>query len=137
MTTEFAGGCRCGSVRYTSRAAPLDTKLCHCRDCQYASGSAFAAVSIFPSATLKLDGRTQSHAVKGTAGLTVERHFCPQCGSPIYSRFAEVPDLIFIKVGSLDQPSAVQPSGHIWCDSMLSWLKVDDGLERLPGNPPL
>jgi hypothetical protein len=94
-------------------------------------------VAYFPSAQVALSGTTRHYDVKGTAGLTVERHFCPACGTPVYSRLAEMPDLIFVKIGSLDSPGDVPPRGHMWCDSMVSWLRIDDGLERLPANPPL
>ncbi|MFT3792257.1 MAG: GFA family protein [Rudaea sp.] len=137
MTCEITGGCRCGAVRYTSSAAPLDAKICHCRDCQYASGSAFSTVVFFPKAALTVQGETRGYTVKGSAGLSVARHFCPDCGNPLWTQIDELPDVVLIKIGSLDQPGAVQPSGHIWCDSMVPWLKLDDGLERLPGNPPL
>jgi len=137
MPKAYAGGCRCGAVRYSCNSEPLDARICHCRDCQYASGSAFSAIAYFPKALVSISGETRGYSVKGSAGLTVDRHFCPQCGTPVFSQLLELPDLLFIKLGTLDDPNAITPTGHMWCDSMLSWLKLDDGLERLPGNPPL
>lgn len=32
---EITGGCLCGSVRYRFAAAPIVTRVCWCRDCQY------------------------------------------------------------------------------------------------------
>jgi hypothetical protein len=137
MTSNHDGGCRCGRIRYEIAVAPIDVRLCHCRDCQYASGSAFSAIAYFPAAAVALHGETRGYVVKGSADLSVDRHFCPDCGTPIFSRLLEMPDLLFMKVGSLDDPDAVEPSGHIWCDSMVGWLRLGDTLERLPGNPPL
>lgn len=137
MSESHTGGCRCGQIRYRCDAAPTGASLCHCRDCQYASGGPFSALAFFPRASLHLQGELRHYDVKGSAGLTVQRYFCPTCGTPIMSALAELPDLAIMKIGSLDQPSAIPPAVHIWCDSMLSWVKMDDGLPRLPGNPPL
>ena len=38
---DIEGGCLCGAVRFRSTAAPVATRYCWCRDCQYwASGNA-------------------------------------------------------------------------------------------------
>ena len=39
----MTGGCLCGAVRYESTGEPGFALLCHCRDCQRQSGSAYAA----------------------------------------------------------------------------------------------
>lgn len=43
MKIPFAGGCMCGNIRYECRAQPIFMGNCHCRDCQRATGTAFAA----------------------------------------------------------------------------------------------
>ena len=40
---RLTGGCQCGAVRYALLAAPSEPHLCHCRMCQKAFGSYFAA----------------------------------------------------------------------------------------------
>lgn len=137
MSDVYRGQCRCGEVSYGCASEPVDVKICHCRDCQYASGSAFSTIAYFPEPSCIMKGATHHYSVKGDAGMTVNRHFCPTCGTPMFSTLTELPGIIFIKVGTLDNPSAVKPSGHMWCDSMVEWLSMDDDLERLPGNPPL
>ena len=36
-----------------------------------------------------------------------------------------------IRVGTLDDPGAVEPQLHIWVDSALPWALPDDGQPRL------
>ena len=50
------GGCRCGAIRYTLSAAPVATRLCWCRDCQYwATGNAAVNI-IVPRAAVAVEG---------------------------------------------------------------------------------
>jgi hypothetical protein len=42
----LSGGCACQSVRYECTEEPIVQLICHCRDCQRAGGSAFAAMMI-------------------------------------------------------------------------------------------
>lgn len=48
MPVPFSGGCACGAIRYECSGEPLASLNGHCRDCQRASGSAFAAILIAP-----------------------------------------------------------------------------------------
>jgi hypothetical protein len=43
VDAPLTGGCLCGAIRYESGGEPSFALLCHCRDCQRQSGSAYAA----------------------------------------------------------------------------------------------
>ena len=47
---NITGGCLCGRVRYTVTGEPAFSGLCHCRNCQRCTGSAFEALIAFPAA---------------------------------------------------------------------------------------
>jgi hypothetical protein len=38
---KLSGACLCGAVSYIAEADPFFMGVCHCRDCQRATGSAF------------------------------------------------------------------------------------------------
>src|SRR5678815_601679 len=78
-----SGGCLCGQVRYTVPAEPLATAICHCRNCQKQSGSAFSVVTVFPRDALIVEGTLTVYEDRGTSGQTVFRQFCGVCGSPV------------------------------------------------------
>ena len=47
VTAKYIASCQCAKVRYEVTDDPLDSKLCHCRDCQKLHGAPFEWVSIF------------------------------------------------------------------------------------------
>jgi hypothetical protein len=49
MEIPFAGGCACGAIRYECTAEPIMALNCHCRDCQRASGTAYASGIFVPA----------------------------------------------------------------------------------------
>jgi hypothetical protein len=86
----MSGGCACGKVRYECREKPMVQLICHCRDCQQASGSAYAAVLFVPSDRLQFT-RTEPkyHEVEAATGRRIQRGFCGDCGSPVVNRHAK------------------------------------------------
>ena len=59
MTPEFTGGCMCGAVRYECADDPIAMGNCHCRDCQRATGSAFAAAVLVPVSAVRISGEVK------------------------------------------------------------------------------
>ena len=47
MTVSLKGGCACENILYECTEEPIVQLICHRRDCQRASGSAFAPVMFF------------------------------------------------------------------------------------------
>ena len=131
------GGCSCGAVRYRCDGEPALAAHCHCRDCQRSSGAAMATVFAVPKAAFHLlQGKTSSYAYTGDSGQPVSRHFCPNCGAPLFTEVSVMPDLQFVRATSLDDPALIAPSMHIYCDSAQAWDQAHDGLPRfakLPG----
>ncbi len=136
MTTDeqtserTTGGCLCGRVRYSFGGSPLLTAICHCRNCQRQSGSAFGIVAAVPGDDFVLDGETRTFDDSSDSGRTVARVFCPACGSPILSTIAPMPGIMLIKAGTLDDPSGLQPAIEVYCDRALPFLPALAGTER-------
>lgn len=131
MTTT--GQCLCGAVKYEFDNTPLMTGVCHCRNCQRQAGSAFSTLAGVPKAEFRLtagepklyeDGDTKS-------GNTVQRFFCGNCGSPIYSALPDNAETIFIKTGTLDDTSTFKPQFHVWCDTKQNWVALEEGVPQI------
>jgi hypothetical protein len=121
---EMTGGCLCGQVRYSATADPAIVVVCHCKNCQKQSGTAFSVEVGVPKSTISIKGQLKTFNDTGDSGQPVERNFCPECGSPIFSDIAVMPELSFIKAHTLDDTSWLDPKMHIYCDSKAQWTSI-------------
>lgn len=131
------GHCLCGQVSYSSNADPLATMICHCKNCQRQSGAAYSVNVVVPAATVTTKGKLKSFVDQADSGNTVERQFCPDCGSPIFSMPSGNADIAIIKGGTLNDTSSLQPGGEVWCDSAQAWVKPIVEAPRFPKNPAM
>ena len=130
MKPSLDGGCACGSIRYECESKPLLLYKCHCRACQRASGSGFAALIWVASDKLQLTANhPQYYAVVADSGRQLERGFCPKCGSNVLLQ-PSFPDVVFIVVSSLDDPSEFKPEQEIWTSSAQPWDLLDSNLQQ-------
>ena len=130
MEVSLSGGCACGSIRYECKSEPVLEYKCHCRACQRASGSGFAALLWVPIDELKLTvDEPRYFAVKADSGRQLKRGFCPKCGSNVLLR-PDFPDIIFIVAASLDDPSIFKPKQAIWTTSAQPWDMLDSSLQQ-------
>lgn len=127
---QLDGQCLCGKVTYQCDAEPMATLLCHCTDCQRQTGTAFSIVVGVERDALHVDGDTVSSftTVGEDTGEAVHRQFCTACGSPIVSLPDATPDLAFIKAGTLNDRSWLEPEMEIWCRSAHPYVTFDDEL---------
>ena len=135
--SKVAGSCLCGSVRYRTEAEPLMTAVCHCDNCQRQSGTAFSVIVGVPAGSLRFEGdeHLATFEDRGTSGKAVSRRFCKNCGSPIVSLVGIMPDVHFIKAGTLHDRSWLQPTAHFWCDSAQPWVEIGAGVSKFAKNP--
>jgi hypothetical protein len=134
MKVPFAGGCLCSNVRYECSVEPILMGNCHCRDCQRATGSAFAAALLVPRAAVTITGEVKHYDVMGDSGATVGRGFCPNCGSRLFSKPSN-PDLMGILAGSLDDPSEFQPGMDFYTASAQPWDVMNPDLPKFAKMP--
>ena len=123
----MAGGCLCGRVRYVIDGAPLGSHLCHCRDCQRYTGSAFGAGMVFRKDAVRIEGELRTFDVVGTSGQPVHRHFCPTCGAGVTVTGDVIPDKIVVQAGTLDDPAGYSPGAEIHVQSALPWVHALNG----------
>ena len=132
---DLTGGCLCGRVRYTLTGVPALNGLCHCRNCQRYTGSTFEAVTVYPSASVTVQGDLKTYNDTGDSGKALYRRFCPNCGSGVMAEAEVMPDLTIVLAGTLDDPAAYTPSVEIYCSSAQPWFHADTERKRFAKMP--
>jgi hypothetical protein len=134
---QLTGHCLCGSVTYRVEAGPVVQAVCHCTDCQRQTGTAFSVVVGVPRAALSIEGSTLASftTVGEDHGGDTERSFCSACGSPIVSFAAAAPELAFLKAGTLDEASWLEPVVEVWSRSAQPWSPHFEHAARLERGP--
>jgi hypothetical protein len=133
---EVTGGCLCKQVRYRITAAPIVTRICWCRLCQYlASGSGTVNVC-FPSNAITIEGEMKDYRSLADSGNVMHRRFCPSCGTALFSEAEIRPHLVFVRAGTLDDPEIAKPAATIWTSSAPSWACISESLPKIEQQPP-
>jgi hypothetical protein len=117
---RVTGGCLCGNVRVVAVGRPYRVGLCHCLDCRKHHGALFHASAIFPEAAVTVAGETREYA---------GRHFCPRCGSAVFSVSGDETE---VNLGALDAPDQFRPTYELWTIRRESWLPPFPLARRFP-----
>ena len=97
------------------------------------AGSAFSTLGGVSKAEFALTAGTPKlyEDTDTASGNPVQRYFCGNCGSPIYSAISAQPDTIYLKTGTLDDTSNFEPQFQAWCDSKQNWVTLDEGVPAM------
>jgi hypothetical protein len=80
---KIKGGCLCGAVRYTAEADPTSATVCHCRDCQKFTGSAFAAPVRVPKEALTIEGTLKRSVASAAVAIRYSGIFARNAARPL------------------------------------------------------
>jgi hypothetical protein len=84
---ELLGGCQCGRIRYRLDGRILGLAVCHCKECQRQSGSAFGmSLAVANDTFVLMAGELKTFSVVCDSGRIKHCTFCPDCGTRIYIR---------------------------------------------------
>ncbi|MDD2816692.1 MAG: GFA family protein [Thiotrichaceae bacterium] len=128
------GSCLCSAVEYEVTGPLAPVILCHCSLCRKATGSAFAAISPIAAADFHItkgEEFLRSYSMEGG----VQRIFCSQCGSPIISKRDSTPNIVRLRIGSLNTPLDVPISAHAFVGSKAAWYDINDEIPQYEERP--
>ena len=127
------GGCLCGAVRYEYDGEIGPANYCHCADCRRCTGSAFnIGVRVAARQFRLVKGTPRGFTKTGDSGNALTRHFCPECGSPLYTSSPRHPEFFYLKAGCLDDPAVVHPTHQNWTRSRVPWVAIGPELPEFP-----
>jgi hypothetical protein len=125
MTWE--GGCSCGAIRYRLTSEPMFTHCCHCLNCQRQTGSAFVINLLIEADRVDLlAGEPGPVDVPRDDGSKQRIYRCPDCQVAVFSEYGG-PAVLFVRAGTLDDPSGVVPDVHIYTRSKVPWVTLPEG----------
>lgn len=129
MSELHTGGCHCGRLRYQFSGPLRDIAHCHCSICRRVSGGLVTTWITLPARAFKwLEGVPARY----DSSASCARYFCADCGAHLALVTHLSPDSIDVTIATLDHPERAPADRHIWTDSRLPWLRLD---EHLPEEP--
>jgi hypothetical protein len=126
------GGCLCGAVRFRTHGEPINLRVCHCRNCQKATGAPFFARALFAQQAIEVEGETGHHA----SSEALDRVFCRSCATQLFS-WRRNGTVAGVALAAFDDRNALAPTEHIWVSEKIDWVRLNDGLTQYSqGVPP-
>jgi hypothetical protein len=132
----LTGGCLCGAVRFEVTEPLVSSGYCHCTRCQRRTGTAASpGARIAPGSLRVLAGEEHIRAYEPEEGFA--KVFCTACGSSLWSRSQEDPEVFSIRLGAFDDDPGIRPTYRQFVAYAAPWEPIpDDGLERFPESRP-
>lgn len=123
------GGCLCGAISYTVDGRLREVINCHCGQCRRFHGH-FAAYTAAPRSKVTI--QDQDKQLKWYASSEkARRGFCGRCGSSLFwDEYRS--ELLRITAGSLDQPTGLQTTTHIYTADHGDYYVLADELDKRP-----
>ena len=125
----YHGSCLCGAVRFNISTKIKNIVCCHCSLCRKAQGSAFATNGNIEEKNFHfLSG--QDNLSHYQASKTHTKLFCKTCGSPIISKNSLSPDIIRVRLGTIESDINERPEAHIFVASKANWEDISDDIAQ-------
>jgi len=124
------GGCLCGAVRYRVKGEMRDVIACHCTQCRKQSGHYYAATQAL-RANLMVKGLENITDYRASDDAT--RSFCKICGSALFWTM-DGSEHTSILAGSLDSPTGLKLTRHIFCADTGDYYDIADELAHFDGD---
>jgi len=126
MTEAINGSCLCRGVTFKIDGKLDAVLVCHCSQCAKTSGN-FAAMTRCSDEQLRILSDESLTWFQSSAA--VKRGFCNRCGGNLFWKQEGSSDT-YITAGSLDQPTGLKISEHIFVASKSDFYDITDGLPQ-------
>lgn len=96
--------------------------------CQRAHGAGFVTWAGFEAGQVRFESSSTLTWYASSPGA--ERGFCNACGSPMLFRSARWPGELHVARALFTGPLDREPQAHVFFDTRVPWMPVDDHLPR-------
>jgi hypothetical protein len=129
------GGCQCGAIRYALSGTLPPAYACHCRECKKQSASAFSMSVVVAFDRLTVAGIPASFEASAYSGAIKSCYFCPKCGTRLWHGSTASPDIVTLKVGTLDDSAHIAPRAHLWVSKKQAGISLDPDVPAFDTQP--
>ncbi|MDR6539891.1 hypothetical protein ABIC56_003695 [Acinetobacter bereziniae] len=121
----YTASCLCGGIQFKIRSEIAEIFVCHCQQCQKAQGSAFVAITPIYSKDLDI---VQGKELLGEYYATTnkKRVFCKHCASPLFSARLDLPDVVRLRVGIINEAVKAKIMLHAFTENKAAWFEILD-----------
>ena len=102
----------------------MRVSVCHCRECQRRTGSAFASQARFAASSVTITGESREFVRTADSGNTATYRFCPACGSTIAYSIDAWPEVVAIPLGAFAGTELPAPGYSVYESRKLSWVEI-------------
>jgi len=117
--------CNCGALTLTLSGPSRLVIACHCVDCQRRTGAPFGVGAFYPVEAVAISGTAKEFTRAAASGGRVHTYFCPECGSAVYWKAENLPQLLGVAVGALVEPNYPAPARSIFEQSKHHWVQIE------------
>lgn len=131
----YKASCLCNSVQLQIDGTISEIIHCHCSRCRKSSGTAFATNGFIRKKDLTIvNGEANIKSYSSQPGRS--KHFCAECGTPLFSQNSEDPNRLRLRLGALDCDISERPTSHNFVTSKANWEQFNDRLPHYKGHEP-
>ena len=129
LNMATTGKCLCGAIEVTLNKDPKELVACYCTSCQKASGSAASFNIVMEDDACDVSrGVTKIFKDTADSGADLERHFCGDCGSPIYGVTTSYSGKKIFRAALFSEEKDMHVVTNIWTDSAPEWAALHQGV---------
>jgi hypothetical protein len=113
----------------------VSASWCHCTRCRRRTGSSASPnARVAPGSLRIVSGEELVRCYQPPDGFA--KCFCSDCGSQLWSRSPDDPDVISIRMGAFDEDPGIRPMWRQYVAYAAPWDPIpDDGLPRHDERP--
>lgn len=84
---------------------------------------------------LVCDQETAWFETRAHSGAVKRCHFCPVCGTRLWHESSHAPDLLTLKLGTLEGGQKIAPRAHLWVQKLQAGIRLDPDVPAFDTQP--
>jgi hypothetical protein len=126
----ITGSCQCKALRFECSGKPMIAFHCQCNHCQKFSSTGHSSYVLLDKSKTKVTGTFSTWSYQSDSGDTTTKHFCPACGTQVFSLVSEHENNFVASAACLDDKTLFLPSFVLFSKHAQPWDELDSSLPR-------